>query len=699
MSSPAGSPIQTGSALTDDIASPIDFARIDVDLFTEKDQAEINDTVQTRCIEMLGGPTSNGTPTPMLVLSVVLEVLRKKYTGDLQLVRAYSDEIIGANPGLEKELEAAWQSGEFESTMRLAALWSTNTQFEPKRFLSNMTVEVEALRIAYNYPYIGNAARTFLAYLNDMHTFFQRPGSVRIGAPYGKVVSIVQSSGTGKSRMLKELGTLAFTLPICLREPEGLGYPNSDAAVYHYFIALTNKHSSAKTHAGISCFLGAAYRETVKWLTEKKKHFSNATRLLVEWNHMMNDDESRAEFFQTVVDSAQDGFAKCTIPNTPLKLKEQKLKNPEEQKTKNVKKQKLAADKLVEIARSCYSVPEGIQNAAQDLDNFMKNLGIQNGLFVTYFDEAHTLKDRFWALLRLLSFQNFKMHLWVVFMDTKSSVAYFTPSSGDSSSMRLRDQRRILLPPYFDLGFDQNVIGGQKPDRKVDNIIASHLQTLQCLAKYGRPLWHSLMSATDNDEVNVMLTAMAKLLCGEDFQPTNANHVLAVFSQLFCVDLAFSNAEAIKIADRSVAQHMRLLTGLKKSHDTFYTESPSEPILAVAAFNLLYDSKCCWSESLPTALNTFSTEMCKNGIVEKGLFGELAARLLLLTARHVASPVFDDAHDILAPIHIITFLDTLFPQGWAGQRREEYEKNFANGYVNFTHWIQTDDPLPKTPDL
>ncbi|KAJ8582222.1 hypothetical protein M405DRAFT_831032 [Rhizopogon salebrosus TDB-379] len=48
---------------------------------------------------------------------------------------------------------------------------------------------------------------------------------------YAKAISVVQSPGMGKSRMMTEVGRAAFTLPICLRHPEDLGYPPADDAV------------------------------------------------------------------------------------------------------------------------------------------------------------------------------------------------------------------------------------------------------------------------------------------------------------------------------------------------------------------------------------------------------------------------------------------------------------------------------------
>ncbi len=68
---------------------------------------------------------------------------------------------------------------------------------------------------------------------------------------------------------------------------------------------------------------------------------------------------------------------------------------------------------------------------------------------------------------------------------------------------------------------------------------------------------------------------------------------------------------------------------------TFYTYSPSEPMLALAAAQLLYNDK---NDVLGKVLDTFSKNLCEAGVVEKGLLGELAGRTLLTVARDLAAP-------------------------------------------------------------
>src|SRR6202008_356043 len=114
---------------------------------------------------------------------------------------------------------------------------------------------------------------------------------------------------------------------------------------------------------------------------------------------------------------------------------------------------------------------------------------------------------------------------------------------------------------------------------------------------------------------------------------------------------------AIALADRSVARHMRLITGISADRRTFYTYSPSEPILVLAAANILYNTGD--HKSLGRVLDTFSEYLCSSGLVEKGLMGELGVRILLILARDFATPKEGVlGPNLLRPVRLLAVMDT-----------------------------------------
>jgi hypothetical protein len=192
--------------------------------------------------------------------------------------------------------------------------------------------------------------------------------------------------------------------------------------------------------------------------------------------------------------------------------------------------------------------------------------------------------------------------------------------------------------------------------------------------------------------------ASLKLTCGLGFDAKDKNHVFAVLSQRLCLEPIPVASEAVALADRSVANHMRLITGISNDSRIFHTYSPLEPILALGAVDILYQE----AERLGQVLNTFTKDLlCSDGLVEKGLTGELAARILLLLARDFAAPKLEGGRNLLKPVPLLSVIDTLFGNTtWAGsdECRVKYKDAFGKAYVNFTHWIVTKDPLPKIPD-
>ena len=96
-------------------------------------------------------------------------------------------------------------------------------------------------------------------------------------------------------------------------------------------------------------------------------------------------------------------------------------------------------------------------------------------------------------------------------------------------------------------------------------------------------------------------------------------------------------------------------------------------------------------------MNTLSNKLCKSGCVEKGVLGELGARILLLIARDFAAPVTDKGRNFLQPVRLLEFLSSLLgSNSWAGTNNQpKFDDAFRDAHVNFTHWIMTKDCIPE----
>ena len=266
---------------------------------------------------------------------------------------------------------------------------------------------------------------------------------------YAKAFPVVQSSGTGKSRMLTEVRSLSnvltlshdrivqasksvFTLPICLRRPDDPGYPSGDVAVHEYFSGLTQDNDiSYTTHSAIACFLGALHATMLTRLQEMHNDGHDGRALLEWWHRVMQDEGERVyrkEFFTTVVSEAKSVSCHFYVLTEFITLDQRQAKSSTHGTSPRRKGDGTDPGdvKIEDIAKGFYDNHAEVDTS--DLLEFITKLGCDiPKLCVTYFDEADRLDSLMWILLRLISFQSASTAMWYIFMATKSKVSYFHP--------------------------------------------------------------------------------------------------------------------------------------------------------------------------------------------------------------------------------------------------------------------------------
>ncbi|KAF8240148.1 hypothetical protein L208DRAFT_852307 [Tricholoma matsutake] len=135
--------------------------------------------------------------------------------GDKKLLTLLPDEaedLLTRQPSINAVLQKAWKEGSFKEVRQLAILWPVVREASiRRRLLPNEDVELtnKALRSAWRDSYLGNNHQLLFANINAIP---------RTEKAYSYQIAIVQSSGTGKSRMVHEQANLVFTIPFNLRE-------------------------------------------------------------------------------------------------------------------------------------------------------------------------------------------------------------------------------------------------------------------------------------------------------------------------------------------------------------------------------------------------------------------------------------------------------------------------------------------------
>ncbi|KDR70163.1 hypothetical protein GALMADRAFT_103308 [Galerina marginata CBS 339.88] len=595
--------------------------------------------------------------------------------GTDKLLKEHSSDSSGdENSNLTNLIDSCWRGGSFKRLRLLKILRPRPIQAVKENWEKrDRTFILQKLVDAYNQPFLGDVAKNFVAHLEDFDFNILY---------WARTLSVIQSSGMGKSRLLTEAGKYVFTLPICLRHPDSPGFPPSDAAVYRFFEQQTNDNLSLTAHSNIARFLAVAHRTMLSWLQKAQEENDFDGKQLHSWWYGIMEPGShqsrRESFYSEVLKTA--GKVKKGLEGS---VESPKISDP--QVVGQIESQ--SADFYMDA-----------KTAVEELMSFLKHVHPgKQPICITYIDEAHELDKRFWVLLRLLRHQPSHIKMWYVFLETKSSVSYFSPPVKDWSSLQHPSAARRFIPPYIALGLDHHAAA--RPEEVMARI--GDLQRLKHLALFGRPLWMALLP--EKDEKIVGLAAQMLINFQMPFNVEDQNHIFSVLSQRLRLDPVMASAEAVALADRNVADHMRIFGGMSDDHRNFKTISPSEPILVLGAVKLLYSAKDHEERTnrIAQVLDTLSNTLFRGRLLEKGLPGEIGARILVLLARDFAAPEKDGSLDILTPVPLLKMINTLFGETpWQGNGyKEEFAKAFGSAYVNFTHWVITLDYFPESPDV
>ncbi|KAF8240580.1 hypothetical protein L208DRAFT_1420405 [Tricholoma matsutake] len=440
-------------------------------------------------------------------------------------------------------------------------------------------------------------------------------------------------------------------LLICLRKSTDPGYPPGDKPVVKFFSTLPKTNDLGLiAHSAIAGFLAAAHLMMLELLQEAWKKGLNRLQLLEYWHELI--DPTKVFF-----------------------------------------------TKVVEAADSIYGL--SAKEATKNLVEFISAVLPTKRISVMYLDKVHELGFHFWIFLCLVQHQLSSTKMWYTFMGMKLSISYYAPHPSKCQSpaslactcltkeivlsLRLKVELVRLLPPYINLDFDQQAIA---MGREV-------IQTIEFLCQYGRPMWSAHLPEETPGEMIAL--ASWKLRNGDAFRAMDKDHIFAVLSQCLCLDPVIAASEAIELVDCSVAHHMRLLTGFSTNSKKFSMHLPSEPILVMGSIDILHNTPDL--DHLWQVLSTLSHDLCSAGLVEKGVLGELDACTLILIVRDFAAPPHSSSCDLLKPVPLLHFLDTLFGRDiFTCSDRPKFDNAYGMAHVNFIHWIITWDSIPENPN-
>ncbi|KAI9776146.1 MAG: hypothetical protein M1839_000562 [Geoglossum umbratile] len=524
---------------------------------------------------------------------------------------------------------------------------------------------------------------------------------------YAKTLVFVQSSGMGKSRLADNFGTTCPMINFILRKGS-VGYPPTDSEIQQFMcqempedLLNTVRSSPPKEHSTyppskaaiiwnhsvMFGILKASFKIFNVWV-EGQTCTETCLEKLANIRHeeMKSSDtngtgdtssQKRIDFCHQVKQKA------CEIARSLVMDREwRKLFNDEEE---SAVRQAMGGSKQV---KKLLSVVERLTNS---LKKFPRENQSNDHLLVIVFDEAASLfspsglsrldSGRYIALNRICSLLK-DYPLWFFFLSTESKVEKILPtdnpipanegevldySNVPSSQYPSKGDGEIKLrvfPAFVSFPLDiEDRSRMRNPVSKKEELAKSMADFSQPkhMAMFGRRLWYAYSNPQDMYNV-----ARLKLVGGREnatYDSDNENHVFAALSFRLSLDPCLENSMSLPLVRTAVGSFMRVVISINQPTGNLHTVTPSEPILAKAAMEHLCAGN--WSKSI----RTLSQKLLQQGLIEKGLQGELFARLVLILAhdsirRRAAIPGDPDRIDLgrMLTFTVEKFLTALYAE-------------------------------------
>ncbi|KAF8494140.1 hypothetical protein F5888DRAFT_1848288 [Russula emetica] len=463
--------------------------------------------------------------------------------------------------------------------------------------------------------------------------------------PYARLTTVVNSSGTGKSRMVDQLGTEIITVPMCLRQGRRQGFPPLDMELRDWLVSGLGDRATVqkRLHGFIYSLLMVTHKQLVTiakqqdisklLVVNRQKKLASAFREhMTKGQSYHSSNSDRRIFYEKVIATAKQFVEKCEH-----------------------------ADEKKEPEHGRYvSEGEGWQEAGYRLCRFIDEhyfLDPKNGprrpLVVFAFDEADALTEnppnKDWNLfsdLRRVLRQIDEFPIFSLFLSTTGRFDKFSPEIRSDPSARAREPDNRPLDPISEISFDDIAYPALKGTITIDKVV-----TIDWISHFGRPLfgsyWDNLPEVVQKQSV-VMDYAKQKLLDGQnELKSGNWAGSLACLSIRFALEFNMDGT-ARDVTFAQVERHMRLCIAGTAGLEKLISIPGSEPLLAEAAYELMKGTRT----NAVCHLAGHSDLNC----IDRGRRGELVAALLIMQAYDAARAVSGRRW-----VSVVNFMEALLP--------------------------------------
>ncbi|KAG2787730.1 hypothetical protein Pcac1_g3132 [Phytophthora cactorum] len=447
--------------------------------------------------------------------------------------------------------------------------------------------ELEPTVKAFAAPYVGDADAQFQAYLATCLSAY-RVYMSDYTAPY---VTITQSSGFGKSRILQRLAETTA-------EGNCLVHNGNHYDVTVFYVCARNIKGSTG--------------------------YPRATSTLRKWLFPDNgcEESQIGNSLLTVFKNGKelDGPIVEELKSVRLELY---TVQPEAKKQRTLETSQSQAQSQVSTRVPVLVVA---------IDEARTLLEIKDSTGV---DAFRLLRRALWAVNADERVKNVNGSVFAVLVDTKYLVDEAVPVSIPDPTSRRRGGTApfppFILTQTMDVLLNNRSPVGQLPSKsRVLN--TNPEQVLEALVSMGRPLWRSMEqgSTLEGKQRELNKFAASKLLFGVDAKAAKSyeDRTLHGVASLLC-RVGLRPHASDPMATRLVADFMSVLHYVTYKNDAQITSYTSDPILTFGASYMWYQLDSPALES--HILQQFQVILLK-GVVDTGNMGQIAARIFLLLA-------------------------------------------------------------------
>ncbi|KAF4586317.1 hypothetical protein EYR38_010592 [Pleurotus pulmonarius] len=603
------------------------------------------------------------------------------------------------HPKLIQTLYEAWQAKDFKRLRNLQFLRELEVPTTDK----NQTL----LHESFNLPYIGNVPEHLLSVIDSMKN------NVQSHAP---ILSMIQSSGMGKTRALYEIGKKRIVIHCCLGkdDADATSYPPPDVALRDYLLKAPSpqdNEGSCKVH--IQAMFYSLFKSVLAVINLVKKDNGISHDALVRYFRRFRSSDNR----RILLDDTQD-----ITPASYLAIQnhfETLFNNPLERR---------AFYDFVRYnipAPAWFTVKELTQASLSMFKAVRKQVGYNQFPIILALDDVHVLFNderlsrEHSIYSRLISvLADIGQYIGTVVVSTSLAVPLVKPSKEIASSARERAAEFFLPAPYTELSFDVHC--RCQPLSK--NLSLNDIGTLKQVSIFGRPLWQSMVIShfdmeLHGEAVQSILSTVIRKLIGQQFSTSLPNEMnapaLAILCTRILLDLSPTISPAQDLIQDLIRSHLRVVYSIHEDREAIISGSSSEPLVAEAAAIVMNSD---WSDREPMAVWRILAEYVSQGLMGQGDAGALLGRTISIMAMDRAISGCPRRAELKyqTPIEVNKYFQALLtheqwealrtsvPANFSKLREEDstrsFEDAFRGAYVHFSHYSRAGDSSPLNID-